>query len=600
MGIINTLDSQSANMIAAGEVVDRPASALKELIENSIDAGATQITAEIRGGGIAMLRVRDNGCGILKEDMPKTILRHATSKIKTAADLDGVLTLGFRGEALAALSSVAKTEIISKHASSDTGYRLYCSENGVELDECASAGGTVITATDLFYNQPARKKFLKKDASETAACVPVVEKAALAHPEISFTFITDGTERFNTSGDGDLYGVLYAVYGKSTADQMVQTSFKGEKVCVSGYISSPEYPRASRRGQVFFVNRRSVQSKTMQAALERGFESYIPRGKFPACVLNIVINPLAVDVNVHPAKLEVKFADERSIFEAVYCAVRNAFLGEVKQEEVFAPPAELTPPPAAYDIRTVAEKPMYRHEAITPFKKQEPEAQPVEFVPQTFDIPVEEPASAMLSVAEEEPTQPVLIENAVPDFTYAGEMWNTYIVLTTDTEVIIIDKHAAHERIIYEQLRNARRYSAQELLEGLPVTLQTSELAAAEQNREYFLQYGYSFDVFGRDTVILRTVPSPLFGTKQQTELFYQLCAAVCDGSAVPITQKCDKVVYTAACKAAIRAHDKTTPQENIALAEKLLSSPEIRYCPHGRPVLKYISKDKIDEFFDR
>lgn len=599
MGIINTLDTQTSNMIAAGEVVDRPASALKELIENSVDAGATKITAEIRGGGTLMLRVSDNGKGIDREDMPKTILRHATSKIKTADDLDGILTLGFRGEALAALSSVAKTEIISKHIDADTGYRLMCDENGVELDEYPSPDGTVITATELFYNQPARKKFLKKDSSETAACVPVAEKIALARPEISFTLITDGEKRFVTSGDGDLLNAIHAVYGKETASTLIPAEYDSGKIKVTGYVSSPEFPRASRRGQVFMLNGRCIQNKTAQAALERGFESYIPRGKYPACVLNIQVDPLFVDVNVHPAKLEVKFADERQIFEAVYCAVRNAFELRVDTDIFTSSEKEITP---TYSTRTVIDAPLTQSEVIKNsgetfvfrYEKTEEKAPFAPFVPVTE----REESSSVAYVAT--PAQEVIDVPAAPEFVYAGEIWNTYIVLTTDTEMLLIDKHAAHERLIYEQIRCARRYSAQELITGIPVTLNAAELNSAVENKHVFAEYGYDFDEFGSDGVIIRAVPSPLFGTKQESELFLELCAAVTDGTSVPLTERCEKAVYTAACKAAVRAKEKTTPEENFALAQQLLSTPEARFCPHGRPVMHIMKRTDINKFFDR
>ena len=596
MGIINTLDTQTSNMIAAGEVVDRPATALKELIENSIDAGATKITAEIRGGGILMMRVTDNGTGISREDLPKAILRHATSKIKTASDLDGVLTLGFRGEALAALSSVAKTEIVSKHIDSDAGYRLYCDENGVELDEHPSPDGTVITARELFYNQPARRKFLKKDVSETAACVPAVEKLALAHPEISFTLITDGEKRFVTSGDGDLYNTIYALYGKETANTFIPAEYESDKIKVYGYVSSPEYPRGSRRGQVFLLNGRCVQNKTMQAALERGFESYIPRGKYPACVLNIQIDPLSVDVNVHPAKLEVKFADERKIFESVYCCVRNAFNLNVTEEDIFTESKSPSPAPV-YSVSSVAEEPLTHAEVIkaTPFRYEAKE-ETREYTPFTPEADISEQSTTAYVASPVQET----FEASAPEFAYIGELWNTYVAVATEDSFILFDKHAVHERIIYEQIRTARKNYSQELLTGVPVTLGAEEFAAALENKALFEQYGYSFEEFGTDTLLIRAVPTILAGTKQETGLFYELCSAAAEGTAVPLTERCEKAVYTAACKAAVRAKEHTTKEENIALAEKLLSSPEIRYCPHGRPVMHIYEKREINKFFDR
>lgn len=580
MGIINTLDTQTSNMIAAGEVVDRPASALKELIENSIDAGATKITAEIRGGGVLMMRVTDNGTGISREDLPKAILRHATSKIKTASDLDGVLTLGFRGEALAALSSVAKTEIVSKHIDSDAGYRLYCDENGVELDEHPSPDGTVITARELFYNQPARRKFLKKDVSETAACVPAVEKLALAHPEISFTLITDGEKRFVTSGDGDLYNTIYALYGKETANTFIPAEYESDKIKVYGYVSSPEYPRGSRRGQVFLLNGRCVQNKTMQAALERGFESYIPRGKYPACVLNIQIDPLSVDVNVHPAKLEVKFADERKIFESVYCCVRNAFNLNVTEEDIFTESKSPSPAPV-YSVSSVAEEPLTHAEVIkaTPFRYETKE-ETREYTPFTPEADVTEQSTTAYVAS---PVQEIF-EDSAPEFAYIGELWNTYVAVATEDSFILFDKHAVHERIIYEQIRTARKNYSQELLTGVPVTLGAEEFAAALENKALFEQYGYSFEEFGTDTLLIRAVPTILAGTKQETGLFYELCSAAAEGTAVPLTERCEKAVYTAACKAAVRAKEHTTKRKTLPWRKNCFPPPRYAIAPTADP----------------
>ena len=328
MGKINLLDIQTANLIAAGEVVERPASAVKELCENSIDADATMITVEIRGGGNSYLRVSDNGSGISDDDMPKTILRHATSKIKTGSDLDGVVTLGFRGEALAAIASVSRLQIISRCPGETKGRLLVSNDTeGVVISDTGCPDGTTVIARDLFYNVPARRKFLKKDVTESAAVGAVVEKLALSHPEKAFRFVSNEELRLTTSGDGSLYSAIYTIYGRSFAQTLCEVDYECEGISVSGYISRPDSPRGSRSAQSFFINRRYVKSRTVTAALEEAYGSYIPKGKFPAAILHIEIDPHTVDVNVHPSKSEVKFSNERAIFEAVYYAVRSVLSG---------------------------------------------------------------------------------------------------------------------------------------------------------------------------------------------------------------------------------------------------------------------------------
>ncbi len=606
MGIINLLSAETANMIAAGEVVDRPASALKELIENSVDAGATRISVEIRGGGTAMLRVIDNGSGISRDDLPKTILRHATSKIRTGSDLDGVLTLGFRGEALAALSSVSRLTITTRRREDPEGTCLVSDENGVELRPCASPDGTAVCAESLFYNQPARRKFMKKDVTECAACVSAAEKEALSHPEIAFTVTADGEKRFNTSGDGDPASAVYAVYGREFASSLIPVSGSSDGITVSGFVSRPDFPAGSRRKQVFFVNRRLVQNKTLTAALERGFESYIPRGKFPSAVLYITVDPLSVDVNVHPAKLEIKFSDERRVFEAVYCAVRGALTAPVSspvsERKSFSAPA------AAYRMPEY----VFESEENAPLPLSEVILRSGITVPERTDTvpPPSEPAPEEPVSAGPKPAAPAFSPRAAvnmtvpgsekPEFRYAGSLWNTYVLAETADSLLIIDKHAAHERLIYERMRRGREGNSQELITGIPVTVGTAEAAAAESGNELLREYGYVCESFGSDTVILRAVPSAVAGTEQETALFVALCEALAEGSAVPLTERCDRAVYTAACKAAVKANTPAGREEDEALVSELLSNPGARYCPHGRPVIHEIKKTGIDRFFDR
>ena len=330
MGLINVLDISVANLIAAGEVVERPSSAVKELIENSVDAGAKNITVEIKKGGVSLLRVTDDGCGMSAEDAVMSIKRHATSKIKTAADLSAIMTLGFRGEALAAISSVTKFRILTKRRDDSAGTSLtsiYGSSPKVEEAGCPN--GTTVICEELFATTPARLKFLKSDSTEAAAVQGVVERAAVSHPEISFRYISDGAMKFSTSGDGSLDGAIYSVYGRAFASSLVAVTSDGGGIKVMGYVSSPEFTRGNRGMQIFYVNGRSVRSKLLQAALEQAFDTYIPSGKFPSCVLDVKIHSAYVDVNIHPSKLEVKFSDERSVFSAVYYAVRSALEGNV-------------------------------------------------------------------------------------------------------------------------------------------------------------------------------------------------------------------------------------------------------------------------------
>ena len=324
MGIINILDAQTANMIAAGEVVERPSSAAKELLENSIDAGATAITLEIKNGGKSLIRVTDNGCGFLRDDIPKALLRHATSKIACGNDINGIRSLGFRGEALAAISSVSRMEIITKSPKEEMGTRLTSDENGIVMEDSGCPDGTTVIMRDIYYNTPARQKFLKKDGTESASCISAAERLALSHPEISFTVICDGERRFKTEGEGKLFPAIYSVFGRDFAKSLVEADYSLLGVSVKGFITKPDAVRGSRAMQTAFVNGRFVKSKTVQAAVEEAFRSYIPRGKFPAFVIFVTLNPELTDVNVHPAKTEIKFASEKAVFRAGYYAVKNA------------------------------------------------------------------------------------------------------------------------------------------------------------------------------------------------------------------------------------------------------------------------------------
>ena len=665
MGIITILDTQTSNMIAAGEVVDRPASAIKELIENAIDAKATVITVEIRGGGNALIRVSDNGSGIDRDDLPKTILRHATSKIKTADEIDGVKTLGFRGEALAAISSVSHFEIISKKKDNDYGYVLSVEDGETTLEETGCPDGTTIIVRELFYNVPARRKFLKRDATEASAAAAVTEKAAFSHPEISFKFINDGETKFQSPGNNDLRSTVFAICGKDFADSLIPVEYTSEGLCVSGLISKPEKVRGSRAAQNFFVNNRFVRSKTVMAALEEAYSSYIASGKFPACVLFVDVPHTSVDVNVHPAKLEIKFSDEKKIFSTVYAAVRNALTkmmvqgeddiftdtSEEEKKEPFVAPKP-TPRPVnthtgsmpAYMVRTPKPivpgyevfKPQIDDDApvstpsvngeakleqshagnasvpffeevhtldITPPQREEEPKQP-EAVQETFEQPapaqeVPEQSEAIQQTFE----QTVIIEEEkAPKVNYRiiGEAYNSYIFVQYDNEIQIIDKHAAHERLLYEKLRTKNTVVIQELLEGITVKLTSSETDLILQNAEYLADYGFIVEQFGDNTVIIRAVPAVISNLSHLDEILQSFADSLAIGDTLPFEKRCDRALYTMACKAAIKAGQITHYEDSEWLVEQMLQNPEVKYCPHGRPIAKSLTKRELEKFFDR
>ncbi|PKM63111.1 MAG: hypothetical protein CVU97_01775 [Firmicutes bacterium HGW-Firmicutes-21] len=604
MGIINILDTQTANMIAAGEVVDRPASALKELIENSVDAGATSICIEIKGGGRGFMRITDNGSGFARDDMPKALLRHATSKIKTGSDLDGVMTLGFRGEALAAISSVSRIEIISRRKEDELGTRLTGDENGIVMEDTGCPSGTTVIIRDLFYNLPARHKFLKRDSAEAAAAAAVTERIALSHPEIAFSFTSEGEKKFFTVGDGNLLSAIYSVYGRGLANGLKEINYEIDGVSARGFVTTPDNARGSRSLQIFFVNGRFVRSKTVMAALEEAFRSYLPHGKYPAGIINITLNVKNTDVNVHPAKLEIKFTDERKIFDAVYYAVKN----------MLTQPEHM--PPKESEKQHNHTNPVYIHPS--PPKNSEGNVIGYEvFKPDTGeeDLPVinlttdstmilKSPLTELTpeekkAYKDSKPTETVLFAEE-KSYRIIGEAYNAYIFAELDDKILVIDKHAAHERVLYEELTDKKQVVAQQLLEGITVTLPREQSDILSANLEYLGQYGFVAEPFGADTLIIRAVPSVLSNTENIESLFEAFAAKLSEGNALSFTERVDRALFTVACKAAMKAGQKNHSVHNEWLVERLLTGGDIRYCPHGRPVIKILSKREIERFFDR
>lgn len=625
MGIINILDAQTSNLIAAGEVVERPSSAAKELLENSIDANAKSITLEIRNGGRTLVRVTDDGKGFLREDIPKALLRHATSKISCGDDINGIQSLGFRGEALAAIGSVSRLEIVSKHRDENIGTRLTADENGIVMEDVGCPDGTTVSMRDIFYNTPARQKFLKKDGTEGASCVAAAERLALSHPEISFSVISDGERKFTTSGDGDLYGTVYSVFGREFAKTLAEVDYELGGVSVKGFVTLPDAVRGSRAMQTVFVNERYVKSKTVQAALEEAFRSYIPRGKFPGCVLFVNLDHNLTDVNVHPAKTEIKFASERDVFRAVYYAVKNTLssapadkpLGEVVEKKVevkpILPDIPVDDDPFILPTFNKVEPPKRTDIDFFPNDKKE---EPKQEKPKTaFDANIGKEDlfdsekdfffsdSVKLTLEEEakqeEPEQTVLVEEA-PAWRMIGQAYDSYIFVETEENILVIDKHAAHERVLYEKLAANKELNVQELLVGVPVVIGREQASVLLENAEFLAEKGFTVEDFGEGSIIVRTVPSTLGNLKGLNGILEDFARSLSDGNHLSFAERCDRALYTVACKAALKARIKNRPEDDENVVRMLAENPQLRYCPHGRPFIKKLPKREIEKYFDR
>lgn len=622
MGRINILDAQTANLIAAGEVVERPSSAVKELLENSIDAGAKNITLEIKNGGRSYIRVTDDGCGFLREDIPKALLRHATSKIECGDDINGIRSLGFRGEALAAIGSVSKLEIITKSREENIGSRLTADEDGIIMEDAGVPDGTTVVMRDIFYNTPARQKFLKRDGTEAASCVAAAERLALSHPEISFSVINDGERKFMTSGDGKLYPAVYSVFGREFAKSLIEIDYDLMGINVKGFITRPDAVRGSRAMQTMFVNGRYVKSKTVQAALEEGFRSFIPRGKYPGCVIFVTLNPELTDVNVHPAKTEIKFASERDIFRAVYYAVKSALEAE--------PEENLLPNDTAEKVIETVTVPETKNDVFEEnLKKLEsfsiPVSKPERVVSERLTPPAEEerkpfkadigiddlivpPAEFILSgsnpikdeeIIVDEPIQQTMTPEA-PKFRMIGQAYDSYIFVETEENILIIDKHAAHERILYEKLASTKELHIQELLSGVPIALGREQSAILLENADFLEEKGFRIEDFGEGSIIVRTVPITLMNLKGLSAILEDFAKTLSDGNGLSFEERCDRALYTVACKAALKARVKNSPEDDENVVKMLSENPNLRYCPHGRPFIKKLPKRDIEKYFDR
>lgn len=701
MGRINVLDKHTAELIAAGEVVERPSSVVKELLENSIDAGATQITVEIMHGGIDYLRITDNGCGILKEDVRNAFKRNATSKISVDSDLEKIGTLGFRGEALASISSVSKVQLITKAKEENIG-SAYEIDGGEEIsfDDAGCPDGTTFIMRNLFYNVPARYKFLKKDVAEGNAVASVIDKIALSHPEIAITFIRDNKRVLKTAGDGKLMSSIYAVYGRDFASTLIPVDYELNGMKLTGYISRPTNGRANRNMQNTFINGRFVKSRTISVALEEACKGSIMIGKFPSCVLNLQISPEAVDVNVHPSKIEVRFINERPVFDTVYHGVKSALLrGDSRKEAVLnhnntvnikpLNPFNLAnkvinkEPPKS--VQKASEKPRERSifdeldfpiktvkynkvnkvsdsssvqkkymeflennkklseinqttnntvcnniddnvinnvsteskietkmdevkedtslnqevQKVNPFEELELEKITTE--EKKTDVDVVLPTERQTNSSSENIEIKTLIDEDKQSFRFIGEAMNTYIIVETDNnKLVLIDKHAAHERIIFEKLKREKGTgSVQLLLIPITVTLEKNEYTVAIEHLDMFRNVGFDVEDFGNGTLIVRSAPSYLRNDDVEDTII-EICGYIAENRKNVMSEHMEWIYHNISCRSAIKAGDSSTAKELIDIAKTVFSDDSIRYCPHGRPVCIELSKYEIEKQFGR
>ena len=649
------LDSHVANLIAAGEVVERPASVVKELLENAVDAGATHVTIEIRDGGMTFIRVTDDGCGMAPEDARTAFLRHATSKLRTADDLAAISTMGFRGEALAAIASVSRIDLMTKTEGAVSGTNIILEGgNIVEESDIGCPQGTTIIVRDLFFNTPARMKFMKTDTVEGSRVSGTVQMQALAHPEVAFRFIRDGKEILSTPGNGQLEAAVYCIYGRD-GGKMVKVESHWEQYTLSGYVSKPTDARPSRNLQTFFVNDRPVKSRLLISAFEEAYRNQLMVGKFPACVLHLRLPATMVDVNVHPAKTEVKFLNEKAVFDCIHYGVLGALnkttdRPQVQFKAVPAPqpqPAQKpsvsvqkpAPQPQKQEnfFRTmtaeeyknfsnvVSQAPQPKKEAaiatviavertVLPVREDiripSPLPVKIEPVPEKPIIPdvpkVVEPIYEEQQNIEEEPQnieeeiQEALDMPAQISWRYVGELYNTYIIVEEGDDAFLIDKHAAHERILFEKLKkNQETFSSQALLTPIPCKLSTDEVAAILNHAELIFELGFEVEEFGENTLLIRQVPMDL-SPEEAADTLTTLASDLLNGRQEDIASVRDEVLHTVACKAAIKAGWHTDEKELLVLVKAVMENEDLKYCPHGRPICVTLSKKQLEKQFKR
>ena len=652
------LSPHIANLIAAGEVVERPASVLKELLENAVDAGASKVTVEIRDGGMTFLRVTDNGCGMTAEDARTAFLRHATFKLRSAEDLAAISTCGFRGEALAAIASVSRIDLMTKTPSSIGGVSLHLEAGEItEESEAGCPDGTTIIIRDLFFNTPARMKFMKSDTVEGSRVTAAVQMQALAHPSVAFRMLRDGKEVLNTPGTGKLADAVYCVYGKECA-RMAKVDSRWESYSLTGFVSRPTDARPSRALQTFFVNGRPVKSKILVAAFEEAYRNQIMVGKFPACVLHLNIPANTVDVNVHPAITEVKFLNEKAIFDCVHYGTLGALNQTPDRPDVQFKKTPAVPANDSVSLRAGAhtgaaipqksaevpakKEPFFRTMTAEEYKtfstalKDAPQPKPaaaiataakIERAPVTPlretvilptitpkaeaklpPLPVEQPKPTpkvilpppVVEPVEEEPEQVALEMPPEIQWRMVGELYNSYIIVEQGDEAFLIDKHAAHERILFEKLKaNQEKISSQALLSPIPVRLSPSAAGELLANQALLEELGFEIEEFGENTILLRQIPMDL-SPDAAAEAVEALAADLLTGRREEKTTVRDEILHTVACKAAIKAGWKNDEAELLAVAKAVMEREDLKYCPHGRPICITLSKKQLEKQFKR
>lgn len=642
------LSPHIANLIAAGEVVERPASVVKELLENAVDAGASKVTIEIRDGGMTFLRVTDNGCGMAPEDARTAFLRHATSKLRSAEDLAAIGTMGFRGEALAAIASVSRIDLMTKTAGAISGTSLHLEAGQImEEAEVGCPEGTTIIIRDLFYNTPARMKFMKSDTVEGGRVAAAVQLQALAHPEVAFQFLRDGKQVLSTPGNGGLQAAVYCVYGRDCA-RMVNVDSRWEGYHLTGYVTKPTDARPSRNLQTFFVNNRPVKSKLLVSALEEAYRNQIMVGKFPACVLHLTLPAGAVDVNVHPAKTEVKFLSEKAVFDCVHYGVLGALNKQPDRPQIqFQRKPEPAPAPApaatvSASVSPAKKEPFFRTMTAQEYKtfsaamqdspkptpaaasatavkirqEAEPSLKETVIVPKPaqsvvstplppVNVPKKQPAEAPVPLPpipepQEEPEQTVLEMPKEIPWRMVGELYNSYILVEQGDDAFLIDKHAAHERILFEKLKaNQEKISAQSLLTPIPVRLSPSAAGELLENRKALDELGFEIEEFGENTLLLRQIPMDL-SPEDAADALETLASDLLNGRREHADTVRDELLHTVACKAAIKAGWKNDEAELLAVAKAVMSREDLKYCPHGRPICVTLSKKQLEKQFKR
>ena len=644
MGNINVLGKHISELIAAGEVIERPASIVKELLENSIDAKSSAITIEIKRGGISYIRITDNGVGMIKEDVEVAFLRHATSKIKETDDLDCIATLGFRGEALASIAAVSRVEMTSKTADMQFGTKIRLVAGDMEhLEEVGCPTGTTIIVRDLFYNVPARLKFLKRDSSEGSAISGIIDKIALSHPEISFKLISDNKIKTHTPGNGDLLSAIHAVFGKEVSSGLIPIEYEMNGIFVKGYTSNTTVSRTNRAMQHFFVNARYVKSKTCLVAIEEGYKNSIMTGRYPSCVLNVTVPVNTVDVNVHPAKIEIRFINERVVFDAIYFAVKSTLSSHDILKAVEQPPPQTqvrnllstfkSEESEQTKVTTVweDEEPVIQTPKLQPSKEQslfgsnqatyhtapvktQPKTQPVASAQERVEqnqfhyikpqnlIKTQEDMVVDLETGEViEPTVEVpKKQTTMPFVKVIGELFKTYILFEVEDHFLLLDKHAAHERIIFEKLkRSITTEDRQILLKPIVVTVSSDELQALNEQVELIEQLGFSFDEFGNNSVIIREVPLVL-SVYPIADIFIDIANKLLEKRRSVVSDIFEQLLHSIACRSAVKANDNNSIEDLTQLIKQVYADDEIRNCPHGRPVAVSMSKSEIEKKFGR